>query len=58
MLIIVSTGGGALSAGAGGVVTLSGTVRATEFDRLVSAVLKVRGVQDVNDALQIRATEA
>ena len=43
---------------AGGVVTLSGTVRATEFDRLVSAVLKVRGVQDVADELQVRSAEA
>ena len=42
---------------AGGVVTLSGAVRATEFDRLVSAVLKVRGVQDVKDALQVRSVE-
>jgi osmotically-inducible protein OsmY len=39
----------------GGLVTLTGTVGATEFDRLVSAVLKVRGVRDVEDRLQVRA---
>ncbi len=43
---------------AGGVVTLAGTVRAAEFDRLVSAVLKVRGVRDVDDRLQVRGGEA
>jgi osmotically-inducible protein OsmY len=37
-----------------GVVTLSGTVAAPEFDRLVSAVLRVRGVRDVNDQLDVR----
>ena len=41
---------------ANGVVTLSGRVGPTEFDRLVSAVLKVRGVQDVNDALEVGPT--
>jgi hypothetical protein len=41
---------------ANGVVTLSGTVAPTDFDRLVSAVLKVRGVHDVQDALQVRPT--
>jgi osmotically-inducible protein OsmY len=39
----------------GGLVTLTGTVGATEFDRLISAVLKVRGVRDVEDRLQVRA---
>ena len=38
-----------------GLVTLTGTVGATEFDRLVSAVLLVRGVRDVEDRLQVRA---
>ena len=37
-----------------GVVTLAGTVPAAEFDRLVSAVLRVRGVRDVNDQLDVR----
>jgi osmotically-inducible protein OsmY len=41
-----------------GLVTLTGTVGATEFDRLVSAVLKVRGVRDVADRLQVRAAAA
>ena len=41
-----------------GVVTLTGSVGAAEFDRLVSAVLRVRGVQDVDDQLEVRATEA
>lgn len=39
-----------------GVVTLAGTVAAAEFDRLVSGVLRVRGVQDVNDQLDVRPT--
>ena len=39
-----------------GVVTLAGTVAAAEFDRLVSAVLRVRGVRDVNDQLDVRPT--
>jgi osmotically-inducible protein OsmY len=39
-----------------GVVTLGGTVPAAEFDRLVSAVLRVRGVRDVNDQLDVRPT--
>ena len=39
-----------------GVVTLAGTVAAAEFDRLVSTVLRVRGVQDVNDQLDVRPT--
>lgn len=37
-----------------GVVTLSGSVGAAEFDRLVSGVLRVRGVRDVNDKLDVR----
>jgi osmotically-inducible protein OsmY len=37
-----------------GVVTLTGTVAALDFDRLVSAVLRVRGVQDLTDALDVR----
>jgi osmotically-inducible protein OsmY len=37
-----------------GVVTLAGTVGAAEFDRLVSGVLRVKGVQDVNDQLDVR----
>lgn len=39
-----------------GVVTLSGSVDAADFDRLVSGVLRVRGVQDVNDQLDVRPT--
>ena len=39
-----------------GVVTLTGTVAAAEFDRLVSGVLRVRGVRDVNDRLDVRPT--
>lgn len=39
-----------------GVVTLAGTVAAAEFDRLVSSVLRVRGVRDVNDQLDVRPT--
>jgi hypothetical protein len=39
-----------------GLVTLTGSVGAAEFDRLVSAVLKVRGVRDVDDRLEVRAT--
>ena len=39
-----------------GVVTLSGTVPAIEFDHLVSRVLRVKGVQDVNDQLDVRPT--
>ena len=41
-----------------GVVTLAGTVAAAEFDRLVSGVLRVRGVRDVNDQLEVRPTSA
>jgi osmotically-inducible protein OsmY len=37
-----------------GVVTLAGTVAAAEFDRLVSGVLRIRGVRDVNDQLDVR----
>jgi hypothetical protein len=37
-----------------GVATLRGTVAASEFDRLVSRVLRVRGIQDVNDQLDVR----
>lgn len=37
-----------------GVVTLAGTVGAAEFDRLVSGVLRVKGVRDVNDQLDVR----
>jgi osmotically-inducible protein OsmY len=37
-----------------GVVTLGGSVPAAEFDRLVSSVLRVRGVRDVNDQLDVR----
>lgn len=43
---------------ANGVVTLSGTVGPTEFDRLFSAVLKVRGVHDVRDELEVRPAGA
>jgi BON domain-containing protein len=39
-----------------GVVTLGGSVAAAEFDRLISAVLGVRGVRDVNDRLDVRPT--
>ena len=39
-----------------GVVSLGGTVAAAEFDRLVSTVLRVRGVRDVNDQLDVRPT--
>ncbi len=39
-----------------GFVTLTGTVAAAEFDRLVSCVLRVRGVRDVNDQLDVRPT--
>lgn len=39
-----------------GIVTLTGTVSATDFDRLVSAALKVRGVHDVDDQLEVRPT--
>ena len=39
-----------------GVVTLAGTVAAAEFDRLVSGVLRVRGVRDVSDQLDVRPT--
>jgi osmotically-inducible protein OsmY len=39
-----------------GVVTLAGSVAAVEFDRLVSGVLRVRGVKDVNDQLDVRPT--
>jgi len=41
-----------------GVVTLTGSVGATDFDRVVSAVLKVRGVHDVDDQLEVRPTGA
>jgi osmotically-inducible protein OsmY len=37
-----------------GVVTLTGTVPAKEFDRLVSTVLRVRGVRDIDDRLDVR----
>jgi osmotically-inducible protein OsmY len=37
-----------------GIVTLGGSVAAAEFDRLVSRVLRVRGVRDVNDQLDVR----
>jgi osmotically-inducible protein OsmY len=40
-----------------GVVTLAGSVPAVEFDALVSAVLRVRGVRDVNDQLDVRPIE-
>ena len=39
-----------------GVVTLTGAVGASDFDRVVSAVLKVRGVHDVDDQLEVRPT--
>jgi len=39
-----------------GVVTLAGTISAAEFDRLVSTVLRVKGVRDVNDKLDVRPT--
>ena len=39
-----------------GVVTLAGTIGAAEFDRLVSSVLRVKGVRDVNDQLDVRPT--
>ena len=39
-----------------GVVTLTGSVAATDFDRVVSAALKVRGVHDVDDQLEVRPT--
>jgi hypothetical protein len=39
-----------------GVVTLSGTIAAADFDRLVSRVLRVKGVRDVNDQLDVRPT--
>jgi osmotically-inducible protein OsmY len=39
-----------------GVVTLTGAVAAAEFDRLVSDVLRVRGVRDVIDQLDVRPT--
>jgi osmotically-inducible protein OsmY len=39
-----------------GVVTLAGTIAAAEFDRLVSGVLRIRGVQDLNDQLDVRPT--
>jgi hypothetical protein len=39
-----------------GVVTLAGTVAAAEFDRLVSSVLRVKGIRDVNDQLDVRPT--
>jgi hypothetical protein len=39
-----------------GVVTLLGTVAAADFDRLVSSVLRVKGVRDVNDQLDVRPT--
>ena len=41
-----------------GVVTLTGSVGAADFDRIVSAVLKVRGVHDVDDQLDVRPAEA
>jgi osmotically-inducible protein OsmY len=41
---------------ANGVVTLAGSVAAADFDRLVSGVLRVRGVRDVNDQLDVRPT--
>ena len=41
---------------ADGVVTLAGTVAAAEFDRLVSGVLRIRGVRDLNDQLDVRPT--
>lgn len=37
-----------------GVVTLRGTVAAAEFDRLFSRVVRVRGVVDVDDQLDVR----
>ena len=40
-----------------GVVTLAGSVPAAEFDALVSAVLRVRGVRDLNDQLDVRPIE-
>jgi hypothetical protein len=40
----------------GGVVTLAGTVAAADFDLLVSSVLRVKGVRDVNDQLDVRPT--
>jgi osmotically-inducible protein OsmY len=49
--------GGVRVSALNGVVTLSGTVPAAHFDRLVSAVLKVRGVHDVTDELDVRPSE-
>jgi osmotically-inducible protein OsmY len=40
-----------------GVVTLTGSVPAVEFDPLVSAVIRVRGVRDLNDQLDVRPIE-
>lgn len=42
---------------ASGVITLSGSVPAARFDQLVSAVLKVRGVHDVTDELDVRPSD-
>ena len=41
---------------ANGTVTLAGSVAAADFDRLISGVLRVRGVLDVNEQLDVRPT--
>ena len=41
---------------ANGTVTLGGSVAAADFDRLISGVLRVQGVQDVNEQLDVRPT--
>ena len=52
----VSTPGAIEVASIGGVVTLSGAVLANEVDELISAVRGVRGVEDVQNRLEMHAT--
>jgi hypothetical protein len=53
---VVSTPGAIEVTSTAGVVTLSGTVLAKEVDDLISAVRGVRGVEDVQNRLEMHAT--
>lgn len=53
---VISTPGSIGVSALGGVVTLSGPVLAREVDDLLSAARGVRGVDDVEDLLEVHAT--
>jgi hypothetical protein len=53
---VVSTPGAIEVTSLGGTVTLSGAVLTSEVDDLISAVRGVRGVEDVQNRLEMHAT--